>query len=222
MDFTTTAMNRPEIVDLTYASFSEYLTGLNMKQCRLFINIDPLPEGDRGDVIKVCKKYFGEVIANCPDTPNYTAAYNWLWSNATTKFIFNLEDDWGLYEKISINTLLNFFDDKKRPDLLEVALRAYTYEYQACPTSPSVMHQRFYKAVGGKLNPKINPEIQLRGKKFGIFMPAAAIGGYKGRIIAYPDKVVLTDLGREWIDNSDYIKPKVRKDKFTKWVKKKK
>jgi len=219
MDFTTTAMARPDIVDQTYASFSENLDGIDLKQCGLFINVDPIPSDvDRMEVIKVAKKYFGEVHYNFPNRPNYTRAYNWIWSNARTKYIFNLEDDWGLLEEVSVPYLLEYFGEY--PDLMEVALRAYTYSYKACPTSPSIMHERYYKAVAGKLDEKFNPECQLRGKNFGIEMPARSLGvSPKGKIIAYPDKrVILKDLGRNWLERSKFAKPNVSKKYFTSWV----
>jgi len=43
MDFTTTAMVRPHILDRTLGSFSKNLQDVNLKECRLVINIDPLP-----------------------------------------------------------------------------------------------------------------------------------------------------------------------------------
>ena len=35
MDFTTTAVIRPEIIDSTYKSFNENLLGINLKKCTL-------------------------------------------------------------------------------------------------------------------------------------------------------------------------------------------
>lgn len=222
MDFTTTAMARPEIVDKTYASFSKNLKGIDLNGCRLFINIDPLPEDiDRKKVTKIAQKYFKEVYPNYPENPNYTAAYNWIWSNAKSEFIFNLEDDWELLREVSIPELLEYF--KKYPELMEVALRAYSYRYRACPTSPSIMHSRYYKAVAGKLNEKINPEIQLRGKSFGIEMPAPRFKiSWKGKVVAYPEQndeksIILKDLGREWLKKSGFRKPKTEKSKFISW-----
>lgn len=221
MDFTTTAMARPDIVDLTYYSFSKNLKGINLKECRLFINIDPLPrEINREEVTEVARKYFKEVYPNYPKNPNYTTAYNWIWSNATSEFIFNLEDDWELLREVSIPELLKYFD--KYPSLMEVALRAYSYKYRACPTSPSIMHKRYYKAVAGKLDEKINPEVQLRGKKFGIDMPAPRFKiSWQGKVIAYPEQeneesIILKDIGRDWLDNTKFKRPK-DKIGFTTW-----
>ena len=221
MDFTTTAMARPEIVERTYASFSKNLKGIDLKECRLFINIDPLPSGkDRKEVTKVAKKYFREVIPNYPDKPNYTAAYNWLWSSAESNIIFNLEDDWELIEEVPIPELVDHFNNY--PEMMEVALRAYTYEYPKCPTSPCLMGKKYYKAVGGKLNITLNPEIQLRGRKFGIEMPNPKDKiPFKGKLIVYPEnKVILKDIGRSWLKRSNYRRPK-KKARFTSWETKK-
>lgn len=225
LDFTTTAMARPEIVNETYSSFSKNLEGINLKDCRLFINIDPLPKDvDREKVTEVAKKYFKEVYPNYPDKPNYTAAYNWIWTKAESEFIFNLEDDWELLRETSVQKLLTYFE--KYPDLMEVALRAYPYKYKACPTSPSIIHKRYYKSVAGKLDETINPEIQLRGRKFGIDMPSPRFKiTWKGKIIAYPEQeneqsIILKDLGRSWLKKSGFKRPNMKKG-FTTWELKK-
>ncbi len=219
MDFTTTAMARPDIVYETYYSFNKNLKDIDLKKCRLFINIDPLPEDvNREDVVKVCSEFFGEVIHRMPDKPNYTAAYNWLWRSAKTNIIFNLEDDWELLEQIPVYRLIEFFDFY--PNLFEVALRAYPYKYDKCPTSPSFMHRRFYGAVGGKLNENINPETQLRGKNFGIEMPGLEVPN-NDKLVAYPkDRIIVKDIGRKWLNNSNYKKPNCKKCHFTAWEKK--
>ena len=219
MDFTTTAVARPDIVDKTYASFSKNLKGLDLKDCRLFINVDPVPSGvNRNEVIEVAEKYFGEVYPNYPEKPNFTAAYNWVWSSAQTEYIFNLEDDWLLLKSVSVPKLLEYF--KQHPKLMEVALRAYRYSYNVCPLSPCILHERYYKAVAGNLNEKSNPESQLRGKKFGIKMPAKEFKiSEKGKLVVYPGKIILKDIGRHWLRKSNFKKP-ARKGKFIMWEEK--
>jgi len=223
MDFTTPATVRPEIVDATYSSFSKNLKGIDLKKCRLFINIDPLPNGvNRKGITEVAKKYFKKVYPNYPEKPNFTAACNWVWSHAETEYIFHLEDDWLLLEKVSVPKLLKYFGTHSK--LMEVALRAYNYHYSVCPLSPCVMHRKYYKAVAGNLNEEINPEIQLRGRKFGIEMPShdSKISP-KGNVIVYPEerkRIIVKDIGREWLKNSRFKKPK-GKSRFISWEKKK-
>ncbi len=222
MDFTTPAVIRPELLDRTYNSFSKNLKKIDLKQCRLFINIDPFPENvNRKNVVNVAKKYFKEVHFHYGKTGNFTAACNWIWSNADTDFIFHLEDDWELTHQISIQDILKYFD--KYPKLLQVPLRAYNYPYRTVALSPGVMHRRLYKAVAGNLIENKNPESQMRGEKFGIKMPAKSLKiPNRGLVIAYPEKiksVVVKDLGRRWMRKSKYRKSKGSKPNFISWVK---
>ena len=208
IDFTTTAMSRPLIVDRTYSSFSKNLQGIDLKNCRLFINIDPLPPHmKRKEVIAVARKYFKEVHYNLPKVANFTAAVNWIWSNASSEFIFHLEDDWELVRPVSVSKLMNYF--QKNDQLLQIILRAYRYRYRTCALSPSIIHRKMYSAVGGNLNIKVNPEAQLRGKKFGIKMPSRGSISHKTLIVVYPEKIkriILRDIGRKWINKTKYKK----------------
>ena len=222
MDFTMTAMARHEIVNNTLKSFSKNLKGINLKDCRLIVNIDPLPpKVKRKNVIKIGRRYFGDVIYNLPPVANFTAACNWVWSNAETEYIFHVEDDWELTTPISVPKILRHFENNET--LLQVILRAYRYRYETCSLSPSVMHKRFYSKLAGNLNTKLNPEIQLRGERFGLKMPRRGRPGIstKGLIVVYPrpsKRIVLKDLGRAWINGTKYRKTgKGKKSHFITW-----
>jgi len=108
-----------------------------------------------------------------------------------------------------------------------VLLRAYRYRYKTCALSPGVLHRRFYSAVGGKLVITSNPEIQLRGERFGIRMPLNTLKDKyrKSLLTVYPEKirsVVLRDIGRQWINKSKYKKTgSGRKGRFITWEMKK-
>ena len=214
LDFTTTAVSRPEIVNRTYKTFSRKLKGVEFDKCTLYINIDPLPvKADRNEVVEVAKKYFGKVVPNMPSTPNFTAAYNWIWNNATSDYIFNLEDDWELNQDVNINDMMKFFSDS--PSLYQVVLRAYKYKYESCPLSPSILHKRFYKSIAGKLDESLNPEIQLRGSAFGLEMPNKTFS-VKGKLSIYSKSVIVKDIGTEWRNATKFKKPK-KKGRFVSW-----
>ena len=92
LDFTTTAVSRPEVVNKTYRSFCSKLKGVEFDKCTLYINIDPFPvNSDRKKVIKVAEYYFGKVVVNTPSKGNFTKACNWCWKSAKTEYIFNLQ-----------------------------------------------------------------------------------------------------------------------------------
>jgi len=209
IDFTTTATARPDILYKTYKSFNNHLKDIDLKNCTLYINIDPVPElVDRNEVLAVAESFFGVVVANMPAKPNFTAAYNWIWDNAKSDYIFNLEDDWVLIEDISINKLLKIAN--RSNEIYAVPLRAYSYVYDKASLSPSLLSRKFYGAVGGNLDISKNPEIQLRGNAFGLELG-------QDKVYAYPKHVVVKDIGREWIKNQPFKRPGI-KSEFNAWV----
>jgi len=241
LDITTTACNRIDIIEKTYKSFTENLTGVDWNKSTLYINIDPVPynydiEKDRDAIVEMCHKYFGYVVANRPIQPNFTRAYNWIWSHATKDIILNLEDDWELIKQIDIDILLQYF--KNISTLYQVVLRAYTYHYPCTCASPSLLHRRYYHAIGGKMDELRNPETQTHStsstERFGIFIPnkkSCPDRNYiKKYVVAYPEvendnfAIIVKDIGREWLIKSNYDRPQnlgiCKKDSFVKWIKK--
>lgn len=222
IDFTTTAMDRPELIYKTYQSFSENLN-IDLKQHNLYINIDCVRNNeDYKLVINVCKKFFKNIIYNVSTDPNFSRAINWCWSNANSDFIFHLEDDWILLEKVDVLKLINNFENNK--NLNQVPLRAYNDDYGKYCLSPSIISKNLYKAVAGNLNEKLNPEVQLRGSKFGIKMPELTNSKdyikNDGMIIVYPpdkNKIIVKDIGKNWIKSTKFRKPNIKSD-FVKWI----
>jgi hypothetical protein len=117
--------------------------------------------------------------------------------------------------------------------LYQVILRAYSYIYPACCTSPGLYHERFYKRIAGKLFKDKNPENQIhhRGADFGLDFPFKKNNiNPMDRVIAYPfpDKdlryadedlwLMVKDLGREWMATSGYVLP-TKKVSFITWRK---
>tara|TARA_B100001778_G_C18597478_1_gene635526 strand:- start:1140 stop:1766 length:627 start_codon:yes stop_codon:yes gene_type:complete len=206
VSFTTTACSRPEILRKTYESFSSNLTGIDFSKSTLYINIDPVPEAEKQQAtLEVAKSFFGNVVHRTPDKPNFTAAVNWLWSQADSDYIFHLEDDWELLRSIGMNDVLKRFDD---PDILEVAFRAYKYPYKSLCLSPSVWRKSLYKRFAGKLNEELNPEVQLR-----------VDGIFPKNITCMGKRPIIKDTGRPWLSKSDFQRPKT-KARFTSWEKK--
>lgn len=198
LDFTTPATIRPDILDQTYSSFHKNLQGVDFKQSRLLINIDPLPQGEISripEMIKVAQKYFGTVEANRPKIANFSRAINWLWTKANRDFIFHLEDDWELMRPVDLGEAMQLMRDK--PFLQQVRLRwkksnKFVYGYAPC-----LIRRKMYEAVAGKLSKLADPEKQLQDyRKMGIF--PAVVGT---TVIGWPDKIVIRDIGREWRDS---------------------
>jgi len=226
IEVATTAMPRPEILEKTYRSFTKNITGVDWSKSICYLNIDPLPgkEIEREDTALVACNYFGKVVLNMPKKANYTLAYKWLWSQPKKKFFINIEDDWELLEKVSLETLLRGFDKQK----IAVPLRAYSYLYQTCPTSPSVYRTSFFKNVSDFMKGNENPETQLHEY---INTNYKKYTDKKHRLVnVYPfgkNRIILKDIGRDWMDKTNYVRPQMldKEDKrykkkchFTKWI----
>lgn len=197
ISFTTTALVRPKIIEQTYASFSKNIVGLDLSRCILYINIDPVPNDvDPTSVVKVAKRFFGDVYVRIPTEPNFSSAINWCWESANTPYIFHLEDDWVLNKEININKIIKLFDS----NALEIVLRAYDYKYIKLVLSPAIWKYELYKAFAGKLDININPEIQLRNERFKEFFN-------ENNIITFGKRLIVKDIGREWLVGRNLKKP---------------
>jgi hypothetical protein len=201
-------MPRPDIIETTYKSFSENLEGIELAECKLLLNIDPVCSENLQENIEATKavaaKYFGEVVVQVPDKPNFTAAVDWCWTTAETEFIFHLEDDWELREKVNVPKVISTM---RNDSIKHVILRAYSYKYNKMALSPCIIHRDYYKRFSGDFDYNINPEIQLR-KTF----------VKKEEIIVAGKIPIVFDLGRTWLKTQPFKRPKVKGD-FTAWEK---
>ena len=216
VEFTTTACIRPDVLEKTYKSFSKNLVDMNLKDFTLYINVDPLPEKSpfsRKDVVAVAKRYFGTVVANMPDEANFCRAIKWLWHQPKSKYVFHIEDDWQLLKSIPFSDILKRF--KKYRGLYQVRLNKNPEKKSATRLyglSPCVCRMDFYQAVAANLNPKRNPERQLRDVKgWGLAQPR------KDRVMPFPKReTIVKDIGREWRVKFGMSK-EINENKFVKW-----
>jgi len=242
LDIITPAMGRPEILERTYKSFTEKLTGIEWGLCTCYINIDLFPcfsdelekiNALRVECVDVAKKYFGTVVPNLPVYQtnemyhgHFTQAFNWLFKSATTEHILCLEDDWELLLPVDINELLDRF--KKVDTLYQVVLRAYTYKYPCVCMSPGILHKRFYKAIAGRYDTLRNPECQIHSRTdLPIFIPNKDNCKESEKyVMAYPQcvndprMVIVKDIGRAWMEKSPYCRPQTLPDNDPRYKKK--
>jgi hypothetical protein len=205
LDFTTTAMRRPEILRKTYESFSTNLKGIDFSESTLYINIEPLPEEiPASEVVKVAESFFGHVIVCESKKCNFTAAVKWCWKNTTRNYVFHLEDDWILLSRLKVGQLIK----RLNPPIVQVALKAYTYKYNKIALSPSLLSGQFVRDISCKLIITSNPEVQLRGEN---------VRGHS--MMSFPDRIIIKDIGRAWMKKSDYVRCSKVKHEFVAWKK---
>ena len=232
MDFCITATLRPEILRETLRSFNTYLTGIQLKQQRVFINVDPAPENrcSAKDVAAVAQEYFGTVVLNAPEQPNFCAAVKWLWLHAETPLIFHLEDDWEMLKPTNIGDVVRLLRTNAR--LNQVRLRKPSSETAMTDygLSPTVLKLEFCRKIANGLDIARNPERQMRKdfKRLGIQPPSAStILPYPIRVpliikankrCAMDSYVLVRDIGKDWRREHGMSKPpKDEENVFTKW-----
>lgn len=216
---TTTAMLRPELLERTYDTFSKNLIDVDFASTHLYINVDPAPDGHAtvAEVLKVANKFFDKVTARCPDTPNFSEAINHVWGAAHSAYILHLEDDWELMRPVSVAKMIEQMHGFK-PNLHQMRFRGRraTADGRKIGLSPSIICREFYSKVAGKLDPKINPEVQLHVQanlqRWGIPKVRRSAGVYTDRV----GRPIIRDIGREWAEEHKVYRP--IKAKFVKWV----
>jgi hypothetical protein len=219
LSVTTTAMLRPDLLRRTYASFQKHLKDVDFKYLTLYINVDPAPAGKytADDVLAVARRFFGTVVSRCSAKPNFTAAINWLWSQADTQFILHLEDDWEMINDTRMADVYRAFD--AHPGIYQVRFvgRAQSHKSQRIALAPGVTCRAFYSRVAGKLDESFNPETQLhevyRWKAWGIASRERCAVMHSSR----KGVVLVRDIGRPWAARHQIARrgPKAR---FTRWV----
>lgn len=122
IDVVTTAIRRPEILELAYRSyFNGGIRGL--PRVRIILNIDPIGAGDTDVIIEIASRYASEVVVRQPDESNFAAAINWAWSHVESEYFLHLEDDWLLSRPIDFS---DWIGSLKTTDYLQsVLIRKY-------------------------------------------------------------------------------------------------
>jgi hypothetical protein len=220
--FTTTATVRPELIEATYSNFSQNLKGINLKQCELIINVDPIPADSlfqKPKIIEIAQKYFGTVTYNFPETPNFPMALRWVWSNTKTQYVFNLEDDWRLSTRVEVPQLIQMLEQS--PGAIGVSLNAYLFASNPyrIRLSPGLFRGDWVREAAQHIQPSRCPEKQLRTRiPVELVKPMLNFPEYK---VSKLGKIIVFDTGREWRERRGLIKNNQNDNVgFTTWKKK--
>ncbi len=216
IDVVLIATLRPEILEITLNSFYHKL--LKNFDVRLILNVDPI--GDKKytklDIIKVCKKYFSNIILRSPQSASFSKAVKWGWQQVKSDIFFHLEDDWCLKKNVDGKVVNDYFLD---PNIVSISLNIKSNkEYAEQPEKtkdpndklyiglalrPSFFRTLYIKEQLQKFDIKLDPEKQfsrnISTKKF-----LNPIFKYYGGI---NDGSMIIDTGKYWRE----------KNKFKKW-----
>lgn len=222
-EFTTTAMCRPEIIDITYKSFTDNILDINFKECTLYLNIDPAPNSQKSvQTADVARQYFGNVVVNYSSSCNFAAAVKWCFSQVKGKYFFHLEDDWILLKKIYIKEVIDVLINQNNKyleynkDYVSILLRAYGVASEKICLAPSVFCGDFARGISPKLDVRINPEEQMRSRNLNIRKTKLNEFSLRYPFPSITD-IIVKDIGRDWIKKNGIIGD--RSTHFVKWKK---
>lgn len=230
LDFVTTACCRPKVFNSTLKSFTGRMLDVKFKQSTLYLNVDPIPENRNPlAVVEVAKKFFGNVVYNIPEKPNFTTALKWGFQQPEGRYFFYLQDDWALLKTVRVSELRKMMGSsvvvnkytKERGKVINVVLRAYgsISDHRIC-LSPSLMDTAWAKEYSLLLDENLNPERQFRpvsqtNKGGGQASSKQNVGQQ------YPANprhgIIVKDLGRPWLKQNK-LKRNATKWKFNTWV----
>jgi len=216
LEFTTTACNRPHILNSTYASYTSRLIGVDFKESTLYLNVDPSPSKDNIiEVENIAKKYFGTVVVNYPETSNFAAAAHWCFSQVKGKYFFHLEDDWNLCRSVNVQSLISKLDDSTFQCILNKKRTKYLKLEKGEPSfMPSLISTEIWKKYLDNFDTSINPEYQFKK----LFRDKTA-GLSEFTSVYYNESFEFSkDIGRDWLRNNKIVRNYSAGSSWSPWI----
>ena len=204
IDFFTMTTNNSEILEKTYDCLNNSITGLDLKTCNLYLNIDPHPDTKNiNNLIEIGNKYFKEVIYNIPSESNCSKAFQWGITNFKKDYLFIIEANKCIVKKFDINNMINFFDE----DIVEVSLSPVVKEPKLLylNSHPSLWKKDWLKNISNYLSDFINYEYQIR--------ELALLNNKFGYSMASSDNIYLNHIGTSFKKEKQYLLANSSSDK---------
>lgn len=215
LEFTTTSCNRPEILQTTYGSFVSRLKGVDFSKSTLYINVDPSPNNDSiTEMEKVARKFFGNVVVNYPEEPNFAAAVIWCFSQVKGEYFFHLEDDWILTCNVDINKMIHSLSGTALQHVLNKKITSRKELGEPCFV-PSLFKTEIVKRYLPLMNPVKNPEWQLK------VLYRKNTNGLKSHksVLHSRSREVSKDIGRDWLKRKGISRDYGKSRSWTPWTK---
>ena len=210
---------RPDLLDRTLSSFSRYLfAGFELGE--ILVNLDPFA-GDaaaHAACRNVLDRYLPGATVFEPTSASFGAAVKRLWSALPDGVVFHLEDDWLIEEPLPPERVLPLLTgstkavvplseehgwDGRSPfktQVLKTKLLGVTVWRRrrgAFGTSPRFMDGSFARAVAALIDPRHDPEKQMR-RDYNRDL-ARFLRPYRNRLLPADDGgPLIADIGRQW------------------------
>lgn len=198
IDFFTMTINSPDILEKTYEYFHKNVTGWNLKDSNLYLNVDPHPNVDNiNEMKKIGEKYFKNVIFNVPNNCNCSTAFKWGISSFESDYLFILEANKCISKEFDILEMIQIFDIDN--NIVEVCLSPKRDKplLKYLTSHPSIWKKEWLKQIEKLLSPNINYEYQLR--------ELALLFNKTGYTLANPNNIYLLHIGKNYKEERQYL-----------------
>jgi hypothetical protein len=211
---------RPGLLERTLASFEHNLFR-HFSIGRVFANVDPFggTAKERDRCVEIVRIVFPGAELRIPDSPHFTDAVRWLWTQVKAPWAFHLEDDWllneridpprisplaeGMTRQISLNSKQKnwrFHGDPFYHRVVEKKLWKWVYHREkvqsrpAFTTSPTFVERDFARHCSALMSRDLDPEKQLQDGR----NPALAefTSSYRNYLLGHEGRIVVQDIGR--------------------------
>ena len=201
IDVVTTAIRRPEILEITYQSFFSRIS--NLPKLRIILNIDPLGNGSTSECIAIAKQYSDDVIFRMPLEPNFSSAINWCWSQLQSSYFIHLEDDWLLKREIDFEVWLQHLQSERLDQSVLLMKRPRDVGDVSYSFRPHLGVSNSVKAIG-LIPEEVNPEKCASSCQPKLASADFTTGG----------NYLVCDLGRKWAKAQGFKKSSSSKQWF--------
>lgn len=247
-DITMTATLRPELIERTLRSHIKYLFRECIRKARLIINIDMTGEKDKNLKVKKMEEIlcflehypFRSLSFRIGEPANFATAFFWCWDQAKTKYVFHLEEDWEMKQRVSFEKMVGLFD--RDQSLVHLRLSSFVSTSESCKNwnkfthwngkyfevapedkcvigwagHPSLNRLSFMQQALSYANRRSNPEKQIKGRR-GVHPINDLLDRSRfGVFTPQNSKKVIEDIGREWMIQNGWAK-RGNKAFFTEW-----
>ena len=201
IDVLTTAIRRPELLEITYKSFFSRIS--NLPRLRIILNIDPLGNGSTSECIAIAKQYSDDVIFRTPLEPNFSSAINWCWSQLQSSYFLHLEDDWLLKREIDFEVWLQHLQSERLDQSVLLMKRPRDVADVSYSFRPHLGVSNSVKAIG-LVPEEMNPEKYVSSCQPKLASADFTTGG----------EYLVSDTGRKWAKAQGFRKSSSSKQWF--------
>ena len=202
LDVVTTALCRPEVLEMTYQSFFDGWAIKDLPNLRIILNIDPLGEGDPSECVAIARRYSDQVVYRIASRSNFAEAVNWCRGLIESPYYLWLEDDWFLAKRFCYESLLAELQAAEKSQIVLPMGKPRLY--------PSSYSFRPHVGVSCQIKSVPTVPIDQNPEKW----TAQELG--PGVSIDYPLNRTVVDLGRKWakargfrkIDKDSWYEPR--------------